>query len=93
MQRAELPSHTLWQIPAPGGCSTRLRGTAALGDGFTQTEDKTNKAPAGEGLCQFALTKKATAFRQNEPQLPQTLAVPSLSCAAPFVNWPLRICS
>ena len=91
MQRAKLPSHTLWQIPAPRSCSTRLRGTATLEDGFTQTEDKINKAPAGEGFCQFARTKKATAFRQNNLQLPQTLAVPSLSCAAPLVNWPLRI--
>lgn len=86
MQRAKLPSHTLWQIPAPGGFSACLGGTATLGDGFTQTEDKINKAPAREGFCQFAPTKKATAFQQNEPQLPQTLAVPSLSCAASLVN-------
>lgn len=91
MQRAKLPSHTLWQIPAPRGFSARLGGTDTLGDGFTQTEDQINKAPAGEGCCQFALTKKATAFRQNEPRLPQTLAAPSLGCAASLVNWALRI--
>lgn len=91
MQRAKPPSHTLWQIPAPGGFSARLGGTDTLGDGFTQMGDKINKAPAGEGFCQFAPTKKATAFRQNKPQLPQTLAVPSLSCAASLVNWALSI--
>lgn len=91
MQRAKLPYHILRQIPAPWGCSMRLRDTTTLGDSCTQMEDKINKVPAGEGFCQFALTKKATAFQQNEPHLPQTLAVPSLSSAVPFVNWPVNV--
>jgi len=77
------------RLTADPGFSACLGGTAAPADGFTQTEDI--KAPAGEGFCQSALTKKATAFQQNEPQLPQPLAAPSLSCAASLVNWPLRI--
>lgn len=84
MWHAKLPSHTLWQIPAPRSFSACLGGTTTLGDGFTQAEDKINKAPDGEGFCQSALTEKTTAFQQNEPQLPPTLAVPSLSCAAPL---------
>lgn len=71
---AKLPSHILWQIPAPRGCSARLGGTAALGDSFTQMEDKINQASATEGSCQFVPTEKATAFRQNKPQASTNLS-------------------
>lgn len=45
--------------------SERLHSTSGwhhlLTEGFTQIRGKINKAPAGEGFCQFALTKKAIA--------------------------------
>lgn len=62
MQCAKLPSHTLWQIPALRAFTVCPGGTTKFTEGFTQLEGKTNKAPAGEGFFQFALTKKATAF-------------------------------
>lgn len=62
MQHAKLPSHTLWQIPVVRGFTACPGGTTTLTEGFTQLEGKINKAPAGEGFCQFALSKKAIAF-------------------------------
>lgn len=59
---AKLPYHTLWQIPALRGFTACPGSSTTLREGFTQLEGKINKAPAGEGFCPLALTKKATAF-------------------------------
>lgn len=50
MQRAKLPSHTLWQIPALRGFTACQGGTTTLTEGFTQLEDKINKAPCWRRL-------------------------------------------
>lgn len=53
--------------------------------GARSTRDLLEKASAN-----LHWLKRQLLFVRLQPQLPRTLAVPSLSCAAPLVNWPLR---